>query len=256
VIELRVQRLVFEADDPRVALAMEMLETPAVDAARLERWRANGLRIGSIERERLAIFLANLPKLDNGEVDLFTLHNVGVYNPIVLVSRLRGVQKVRIVEGDGAERTRRFLGGRYQLLLKLMPAGFELDGPLTLTVAPHHYGQSASLTPRDPREAALDGTVFDELALRFPLDDGRVYVVWADGATPREKDGDEASEGAGDAPDGEGGLEDDGQFEPTGGRAVVPLGEAMFHGRRGRRAAQFVLIFATEAPPSPDSAQP
>ena len=211
------QRLVFERDAPRLLLATNMLKDVAVDPVAAANWANNNLHLGRLERNRLPLFLANLPKpLSNDVVRIF---NPTIYSPLTLVDRLQGVQRVRLVAPNGRARLVKLVGGEYQLLLKTAPPLDPLLGPAKLEVLPHHFGAAATLLPRG--NGTLDGTSFHDFRLELPIDDDYVWIVWS--TLPPEV-----------------------QETSSASNNPISLGEAMLSGNLRSKPVQAVVIIATE----------
>ena len=221
------QRLILEQDSPRFALATAMLKPVEMDSHAQAVWAANNLRIGKLERSRVALFMANLPKPIN--TDVVRIFNPTVYSPLTLIDRNQGVQRVRLMAANGRASLVRLIGGQHQLLLKVVPPLDASLGPAKLHVLPHHFGPAPALLPRGQQEKTLDGTSFHEFQVDLPIDDDFVWVIWADLPEPPTTQ----PPAIGAAP----GTRDD---------SPISLGEAMFSGELRHQPVQAVVMIATE----------
>lgn len=230
---VRVRLLVFRHPDPRVGRAMDMLED-GLPEEQQQAWEENGFFVGEVARNRLPLFMANLPR--ELSHDVFTLHRVNAYWPLTLIDRLRGPQHVEVVNPDEATSDhRRLVGGKFQMLIKLVPSIDRDRRRVYLDLLPHHRGVRAELLPRSPKDRVLDGRSFDTLRLYEPLSTQRVWVVAAD--LPLEEEADEDEVGtAGDV-----NVDEPSANEPEHAK----LGHAMMHGRhRGKQVQMVLLIIA------------
>jgi hypothetical protein len=178
---LIVQKQIHARHDGRVDLALQMLEPAAMPKALRERWKANGLHLGSIAREDLSLLMANLPA--PLAVETITVLPGPHYAPITLVGKLTEPQAVRVVGTDGEARVERFWHGEHRLMLKLAPSMLT-EEPARLDLLPHHYGPRATVVPRPPQQRMMDGTSFDALRVYEPVPEGRVWVIWSDVPPP------------------------------------------------------------------------
>lgn len=222
---LIVKVLAFDRDPDPLAIGIDMLDPIRGDPRLTQMWRDNGLCIGSIHRVRLPLLLGNLPKPLHGNVT--TLFSAQVDNPVTLIDKLRGRQRVRVVEVDGSSSNRRFYNGEHRLLIKVLPPDPRAGGPTRLEVVPHFHSRTRSLLARDPQETVKDGYSFDHLSLREPIADDEVWVITADPeATPPE-----TTEGEGP--------------EPRSAQAIS-LGEAMLSGEYQGRPVRLVVLISLE----------
>ncbi len=207
---IMVRKLVFQRDDSRVDLLLQSLDDANVPGGVQSRWQANGLRLGSLGNDRLPLFTANLPRPIG--IDSTTIVPNPHYMPITLIGQMDGAHRVTAIEPDGHVNTLRFIGGSYQMLVKLYRQS--LDGSaVSMDLLPHHYGPEHTLVPRRPEEKMLDGHPFDALRVDDAAPIGRTWIVWA----PTEK----AAEGQ-----------------------APHLGRAMLTGRRGNTPVRIVLLIS------------
>lgn len=211
------QRMILERDSPRFALATAMLKPVEVDAEAAALWAANNLRIGKLERNRVPLFMANLPKpLSTDVVHIF---NPTLYSPLTLIDRNETVQRVRLMATNGRARLIRLVGGQHQLLLKVIPPIDPSLGPAKLRVVPHHEGLGTTLLPGAGAGArTLDNARFQEFQIDLPIDEDHIWVIWAD----------ELAEAA------------------TGDDPLQNLGSAMLSGDLRNDPVQAVVMIATE----------
>ncbi|MEX2671216.1 MAG: hypothetical protein WD294_03785 [Phycisphaeraceae bacterium] len=218
--------MVFEHPDPRVARATDMLAGTLPEAEE-QAWRENGFVVGELDRRRLPLFLANLPR--SLSIDVSTLHRVNAYWPLTLIDHLRGPQYVNVADAAGDIEAHRLVGGKFQFLIKLVPSVDRDRKQIYLDLLPHHKGVRAELLPRSPRDRVLDGTSFDNLRFYHPLSTERVWIFAAD--LPLEPAEDEAE-----------GDEADGAAEPE----PIKLGHAMLQGQHRRQQVQIVLLVISD----------
>jgi hypothetical protein len=246
-VRLAVQRVLFDRDDARVDLLLAALDPPAIGAEALAHWQANGFSLGAIERDRLPLFLANLPRPTGSTV--LTLGPGPHYVPVTLVERVSDSHAVRVAEDRDKVHTRRFVGGQYRLLVKLT-AGLEDDDPLSVDLVPHHFGPRQSVIPRTPQEKMLDGTIFTDMRIDRPLDPDRVWVIW--GQIDRQALGRRTTDASGAEPDDQApDVEDIARRQAEPPPPPPMLGEAMTTGRRGRKPVRLVVFLAWMNHPGP-----
>lgn len=171
------QRMILERDSPRFALATAMLEPIAVEPEIEALWAANNLRIGKLPRNRVPLFMANMPKpLSSDVVHIF---NPTLYTPLTLIDRNQSVQRVRLMATNGRARLIRLVGGQHQMLLKVMPPLDPSLGPAKLRIVPHHDGVGTALLPGGGAGSrTLDNARFQEFQIDLPIDDEHIWVVW------------------------------------------------------------------------------
>ena len=234
-----VQVLVYRLDDTRVELALGALDTPPLDHELLARWRANGFHIGTINDQKLALFLANLPRTIGGQTT--RIRPSIDYSPVTLIDRVPHRHVVRLVDDQHQTTQRTFIGGQYRLMIKLHRDLDEIDPP-RIDILPHHFGPRDSLLPRTPQEKMMDGTSFTDLRIDHPLDTENVWVIW--GQIDREaliRRGVEQADPNADDPDPPT-IEQIARDQVAAAPQPPLLGEAMTTGRRGKKAVRMVIF--------------
>jgi len=217
-----VQKLVLRCPSPRLTLAMTGLAPPPFDPTVLELWKRNGFGIGRIDRNRLALLMANLPKPIS--VNVYTIHKADLYAPIPLVKQAPGRYQVKSFQANGRRRIEQFVGGEDQMLIKLLPPQPNDIAPLRVNLMPHHFTPKRALVPRSQQQRTLNGISFTDLRLVEPLDVDHVWAIWF-GATDITLEGNASARPPAEPP---------------------PLGETMMTGRRGRNNVQLLLLIAIE----------
>lgn len=225
-----VRLAAYDGDSPQVSLALDLLrdEAPATPGLRL--WRDNGLILASLERSRLPLLLANLPKPLAAQI--LTIYNTNTETPITLIDRINGRLRVDVIEADGSATQRRFFGGEYRLLIRILaPArgvGAQEQDSMHLELLPQHYSPARSLLVHEPREPSRQGWNFDQLHLLRPISGEEVWLITAD-PEPRR-----------DTP-----LENEGP-QPRSAAMPLTLGEAMLTGEHRGRPVRLVVLIALE----------
>ena len=228
-----VKLVAYERDAARLALAMDMLRDESPPSPSLRMWRENGLLFASIDRSRLPLLLANLPKPLGGRV--FTLYSAGVESPVTLIDRIQGRHRVEMVEPDNSLTERRFFGGEYRLLLRLWPAETaDPTAPMQIELLPQHYSPSRSLLLQQPTEPSRQGYNFDQLQIVRSIGANEVWLITADPAART------------DTP-----FEDPGP-QPRSAAAPVSLGQAMLTGERRGTPVRLMLLISLE----PEAGEP
>jgi hypothetical protein len=231
-----VQVLVMPRNDPRLALALTMLEDMRMDVDLQHLWRDNGFRAGRIDRGKLALMLANMPKPLN--VTVFRMEQAQSWTPLTLVDRIRGSQRIAFIGPGPQTIMHRFASGEYQFLMKVTPP---LAGSTpSVDILPHHYGATVSLVPRNPQSKVFDGTTFEDLRISRPLPEEQMWVFTAE-APP------EAAEEIVSEPDADEAKKPGEEAKPAPRKpAVLNLANAMLTGNRGSKPVQLVVIVGTE----------
>ena len=249
-VAMEVHSLVFPTEAPRLAVALEALDPPPINDKKLALWQRNGFGLARLPRQRLRLFTSALTKaLPTRRVVRFRPGLV--YNEIPLAAPGRGHRKVRLADADGTTRQRRFAGGRYKMMIRLIPPMVSPDDAVspdeslalatTVEVLPHHYGPRATVWPRTAEEQAMDGTSFHELHIAHPLTSDDVWIIWAMAASGAQRQA-----GAGQA-----NGDDSAEIYRTGEPDLQPaprrtepatLAEAMLLGRMQKRNVQVVLL--------------
>lgn len=264
---ITVTRIVFDRPAPRLTLALNTLGPADLDSLAAARWIDNGFGFGQIERSRLALFLANMPKSHGTNR---VRHSSPINDtPAVLIDRISGRQRIDFVDPDGKPAPVALTRGKMQMLLRLVadkPAEAVADDDtaspgVRLVMVPHHFKPKMTLLPRSPLEKVYDGRVFSELKLDEPAPTDVAWVIWADLPAPPEPESDVVARPEGlekllepidvdpDAapldpkpePPAPPAQRERDIFAPAEPESVS-LAEAMLTGRRGRHAAQMILV--------------
>lgn len=172
---LTVNKMVYPRDDGRVDVALEALEPVDLPEGKAALWRANGLHVARLPAERLVLWTANLP-------DPILITGVNIlpgldYGRVSLVGRSSGRTLVHLPGDENETRTERFIGGRYQMLLKLTRRA-ETPDSILIDLVPHH------VSPRDQfRMTSTDdesaGTSFDALRLLTTAPEKEAWLIWS-----------------------------------------------------------------------------
>ena len=171
-----IQKLVFDRDDGRVDLALDALDPVDLPNDLAERWRVNGLHLSRLPAERLAMWSANVP-------EPAALAGVNVmpgveYGTITLVGRMVGRHFVRFTEPGGRTSTRQFVGGQYDLLMKLTRPTDEPDRVL-IDIQPHHVGPY-DMNPLESARPEEAGTRFEALRVLTDAPRNEAWLIWSD----------------------------------------------------------------------------
>jgi hypothetical protein len=138
-----------------------------------EAWQANGMRIGVLARSDLAKLTEALPPVMSHRTSVLYASS----QPSELLKAPGQAGPIRAdlsMLTDGGSKPRRLRGGRMQILARTRT---DSAGNLFLHLIPHHHKRKLTLKPRDPSEKKLDGTVFENLALRMPAPRNQIIVV-------------------------------------------------------------------------------
>lgn len=238
-----VRRMIFRHPEPRLARALEMVRGSLTEPEQ-RAWEDSGFVVGQIDQSRLPLFMGNLPR--SLHVDNFTMYRVNSYFPITMIDRLRGARRVEVATPTGPVDEHRLIGGKFQMLLKLVPSLDRENQRIYLDLLPHHRGVEAELVPRSPRERVLDGTSFSDLRLYEPLSTKRAWIIAADLPIDQEEDAaeevDDADEASAEAPGSSAAT----RRAARPDREPVPLGHAMMQGLQRQQQVQMVLIIIAE----------
>ena len=152
--------------------AWQMMATEGVAPALIEMWRANGVRLGTIEAVKGAAFMKALGPVSGVETRL--IHGSPHYAPQSFSPPLRQRVGITLTETNGQVTPITLRPGRLQLLVKL---DRRPDEGLNLSVVPHHHVPTRTLLPRSPLETALDGRIFEDLAATVDLHPDRLLLI-------------------------------------------------------------------------------
>lgn len=143
--------------------AWSLPSTEGLSSEQVERWRANGIRVGVLDPVAMTKFLKLMPQHGGAKE---TQINAG-REPVAMETTPTISRPIdaRIVLGVDRDETMRLPAGRTQLLtdVALGPRGAEL------VMAPHHHWVSDNVLPRTIEEKMFDGRVFRELELSASL---------------------------------------------------------------------------------------
>lgn len=136
-------------------------------------WQANGIRVGTLDRSRVAEFNERLgPAIATRAIILYGDHH---FTPQHVAPRLPPSTTLQLVASHGAApRPRSLAGGRLQLIARVFPGP---DHGARFEVCPHHHVRKPRLRPRSPLDTALDGTIFESLTLSCRLTVDRLLVL-------------------------------------------------------------------------------
>jgi hypothetical protein len=151
--------------------AWEQINQTAIPRATRAAWQDNGFRIGLLDQSKVAKFKQALPEVLGTRFS--TLYAASHPSPMLDSPGLKSPYFARLTfQSDGGS-TQRLTGGRVQMLAR---ANQDTAGQLYVSFIPHHYKRQLSVEPRSPMAKQLDGTVFNELAIRMPAP-RRKYIV-------------------------------------------------------------------------------
>lgn len=214
--------------DAPIDLAWAHVEDQPVDPETAELWRTNGLRVGVLTPTAAAAFREALPPDARSSGERVTTF---APTPVVTFAGTDGPREVVLALAPGEERTGRLRPGRFQFLLRVERLG---SGAAAAELTPHHAYPQVDLVTREAWEEALEGRIFDSLALRVELARGAALVVALDQGEPA------VAEGPAEADELEGSAEP-GVFTPP---REPRLGDLLLTGSRGRQAVQRVVVVA------------
>ena len=157
-----------EAIDEAWALGQSDALPPAV----VDAWRVNGLNVTVLDESQLERFGALLPAALGTGRQTMILGSDPV--PLRVSPSLTSPRLVDLTLPPRTPKVIVIRGGRCQLLVQV-----ERDeaGRTFIELTPHHHVVRTTLQPRTPQEKALDGRIFDELALRAPVAPGKLLAI-------------------------------------------------------------------------------
>lgn len=177
LVELRVAEFPILAD---LEPAWAEVNTAAFPGLTHGAWRANGLRLGLLDADRGEVFTDALPAMTR-PLSQRSMLLTGSPQPALRSPRLNAQAVVDLTRPPMQRRVRKVSGGRLQLLIHTEPSGLadaaELEPSVALVLSPHHHVPQATLLPRGPLEKALDGKVFEDLALRVQVPRNKMLVL-------------------------------------------------------------------------------
>ncbi len=243
--------------------AWSLVEDERLSPVLVNAWRVNGLRAGYLHQSKLDEFVGLLPRTVSqhrgvivASADLFALRT----SP-----RLRYPARVDLAVPPQAAQVVTVRGGECQLLSRVDQ---DASGRTVFELIPHHHVVRATVLPRTPQAKALEGRIFDELALRVPVEpDELLIIAMYRPAPPKPIESDESDEtdkpvesddpaqrAAPDVTNASADMEPeslDTDGQPTAteavedvGPTVLPynLGMHLLSGRRGSHNVQIVLL--------------
>lgn len=177
-IEAWLEQLELSRDMPTDALWAHVDEDVLPESLR-DAWRANGLRVGvlrveareaftealpeavmAVRRNRIATRGEPLPLRDGPRLrEPVTIHTPAQRNAATHAPTMNSHQAQR---------------GRMRLLSRFTTAQ---GGSVRVEIVPQHHRRRASIRPRDPREAMLDGEIFTPLAIAQTLGPQEILVI-------------------------------------------------------------------------------
>lgn len=142
-----------------------------LEPAMVEQWRANGLRVGVLEKSQIQKFTAALPAPLRAQEQ--RLLATGSPLPLAAAPPLNQRRQV-VLAGQSGESAETLPPGQPQFLVDLEPAP---AGVMLIELTPHHFAIKPSLVPRSPLETQYDGRVFKAWRLHAELPSNQVLVV-------------------------------------------------------------------------------
>ncbi|MCX5661265.1 MAG: hypothetical protein NTW19_16385 [Planctomycetota bacterium] len=175
---LPAQALITRLNIPRevpLTRAWRAVSTEGLDAEAVERWRRNGLRIGTIELSHAGDFVASLPDALEGrsQTRIRAPYAAGIAANEPLTAPVR----LSVARGPGVTETSPVGEGRFQLLFTLKDAP---GGRVSVEVAPHQFLARSTIEVRTPMDREADGRVFRELGVLATLAPDRALVIGYD----------------------------------------------------------------------------
>lgn len=127
-------------------------------------WNANGLRVGVLPAGRGRDFVLALGQITEVRDTQLLSHDYP--EELRRSPPLRAAFFADLTIPPLPTNIETLTRGRLRMLMASRPLG---DGRTRVTLIPQHYLHRAALVPRSPEERALDGRVFDELAVQIDL---------------------------------------------------------------------------------------
>lgn len=170
---VRVEVGWYDRADPALERALAMLQPAPLPTGESKAWSKNGFRIGTVELERTALFLGNLPAAIEGK--RYTVRRADIHSALPLHSQGHDQTSVRVYNADGEPRTLRLLAGSYQLLCKTWAT--ENPYAVRLDLLPHFYSVAQGAVQREAAQPNVDGVSFMPLRIQPTLEARRVWVL-------------------------------------------------------------------------------
>lgn len=185
---VRVEVGWYDRADAALERSLAMLQPAALDGDKSRAWTANGFRVGTLDLERAAVFLGNLPTPIEGK--RYTVRRADIHSALPLHVQPPAESPVRLFEADGSHRTLRLMGGTHQLLCKTSGTGH--DAEARVEILPHFYSAVQGASQNDPDKPNVDGISFMSLRIE-PLLDARHVWVFSVQPTPASRPGEPVS---------------------------------------------------------------
>lgn len=158
--------------------AWAVVDEDAVPMLTRAAWRANGMRLGMMSRDRVDAYRLALPAQVGSNTTLINQSPHPV--PIIETAQLPGdlFFEVDLTRPPMPRRVEDLVGGKQSRLRLLARIETEDDGRHTLVITPQHFiPEPYDLIPRDPLVKELDGRIFNELAVRLTIEPNQIAVV-------------------------------------------------------------------------------
>lgn len=143
--------------------AWALTSTEGLTGEQVERWRANGIRVGVLDPVAMAKFLKLMPQHGGARESQIRAGR----DPVALETTPTFSRPIeaRLALGIDRDETMRLPAGRTQLLtdVALGPRG------AAMVMSPHHHWVSDHVLPRTVEEKMFDGRIFRELELSATL---------------------------------------------------------------------------------------
>jgi hypothetical protein len=171
----RIERIDLPLDRPLEGIGSS-LDTSRLDQAAVQAWHANGLRAGLVDPSLRNKLIEDLGTPLSHQTTQTVL--TGRPESLETSGPIRDPRSLQLALPDQSPQTLSLTSGRLQWLLRCVP---DSTGAITaIELVPHHFLPKATVQPREPWEKALDGRVFEPLALKVKLPLNRVLVVALD----------------------------------------------------------------------------
>ena len=162
--------------DQSIDEAWQLVDDSGLDPSIVAAWRANGLRVGFLQRVQWKAFVEGLPQAVNARVERFLVDG----RQTMLLASQPLSQKIDItLPGLLGDTLQQLLShGRLQFLIRLITTTGTMEPVIEIT--PQHYVPQPSLEPRTEQQKLLDGHVFDRLSLQAKLSPGTLLLIGPD----------------------------------------------------------------------------
>jgi hypothetical protein len=247
---LTAQTVLYPRHLPALKMAARMIDTGGIDPATLAIWQANGFGLGRLDRARLPMLTANLPRPLALEITNLQTHEH--YLPLTLVDRIQGAQRLLLHGRDQEETRMKLTSGKCNLLLRLVRSIDDPLAPPRLDLMPQHHTPLPSIMPRGADRKDLDGTPFLDLRLDEPIDPTSAWIIWladagagVDAAPPSDSPTSQARKDARPVVPASADV-----LQPVSSRELG-LAEVMLTGRRGTTPVQLMVVIVVDEAPRP-----